>query len=42
MEGPIFLSLDYVLRLHERQIERFGGAEGIDDLELLESALAQP
>lgn len=34
MEGPIFLTLEHVLRLHDRQIKRFGGAEGIHDLEL--------
>jgi death-on-curing protein len=40
--GPIFLSLDQALRLHARQIERFGGSDGIRDIELIESAIAQP
>jgi death-on-curing protein len=31
-----------VLKIHERQIERFGGTPGIRDEGLLESALAQP
>ncbi|HXE52096.1 MAG TPA: Fic family protein [Tepidisphaeraceae bacterium] len=42
MEEPIFLTLDHVLRLHERQIERFGGSGGVRDVELIESAIAQP
>jgi death-on-curing protein len=39
---PIFLTLSQVLRLHKRQIERFGGADGIRDVGLIESAIAQP
>jgi death-on-curing protein len=42
MEGPIFLSLNHVLRLHARQIERYRGSEGIRDTNLIESAIAQP
>jgi death on curing protein len=42
MDGLIFLTLDHVLRLHARQIERFGGSDGIRDIELIESAIAQP
>jgi death-on-curing protein len=42
MAGPIFLTLDHVLRLHARQIERFGGSDGVRDIELIESAIAQP
>ncbi len=37
-----FLSLDEVLALHERLIDRFGGASGIRDRGLLESALYRP
>jgi death on curing protein len=37
-----FLSLDEVLAIHERLIERFGGAPGVRDLGLLESALFRP
>lgn len=37
-----FLSLDEVLVIHERLIERFGGAPGIRDLGLLESTLFRP
>ena len=37
-----FLSLDEVLVIHEKSIERFGGASGIRDHGLLESALFRP
>ena len=37
-----FLSLDEVLAIHERVIEKFGGAPGIRDRGLLESALYRP
>ena len=37
-----FLSLDEVLAIHERMIEAFGGAPGIRDRGLLESALYRP
>jgi death-on-curing protein len=40
--NPEFLELDDVLDIHARQMDRFGGAAGIRDLALLESALAQP
>ena len=42
MNDPRFLSLDEVLRLHTYQIENFGGAEGILEIGLLESAIAMP
>jgi len=37
-----FLTLDDLLDLHALQIEKYGGAEGVRDLGLLESAIAQP
>ena len=37
-----FLSLDEVLAIHERLIERFGGDFGVRDRGLLESALFRP
>lgn len=37
-----FLSLDEVLTLHERLIDAFGGAAGVRDRGLLESALYRP
>jgi death-on-curing protein len=40
--GPDFLTLDEVLALHADQIERYGGARGVRDLALLESAVAAP
>lgn len=42
MTAPRWLSRRLVLYLHERQIVRFGGAAGIRDDGLLESALARP
>ena len=41
-ESVDFLSLDEVIAIHERLIERFGGPPGIRDLGLLESALFRP
>ncbi len=37
-----FLTLDDVLWIHDRQIQKFGGTSGLRDQGLLESALAQP
>ncbi len=42
IESVKFLSLDEVLAIHERLIDRFGGARGIRDYGLLESALYRP
>lgn len=42
MDKPEFLSLGDVLTIHKDQIDRYGGAHGIRDQGLLESALAQP
>ncbi len=42
MPTPDFLNKSAVLRIHARQIEKFGGTPGIRDEGLLESALAQP
>jgi death-on-curing protein len=39
---PLFLTLEEVLEIHDDQIERYGGREGIRDIELLRSALAMP
>lgn len=39
---PLFLSLDEVLEIHERQIERYGGSSGIRDSAAIESAIAMP
>ncbi|MBD2210827.1 type II toxin-antitoxin system death-on-curing family toxin [Nostoc linckia FACHB-104] len=42
MQTPRFLSNSQVIKIHERQIEIFGGTTGIRDEGLLDSALAQP
>jgi death on curing protein len=39
---PDFLSLADILLVHEDQIDLYGGAPGVRDLGLLDSALAQP
>lgn len=39
---PRFLSLEELLGLHQRQIERYGGKAGLRDLGLLQSAAALP
>ena len=38
----VFPTIDEVMELHALSLERYGGAEGIRDRALLESALAQP
>lgn len=40
MSGPLFLTLAEVLEIHRDQLERYGGAAGFRDLDLLKSALA--
>lgn len=40
--NPVFLTLDEVLALHQDQVERYGGATGLRDLGLLQSALGTP
>jgi death-on-curing protein len=42
MDEPLFLTLDEVLRLHEYQVEHFGGDRDILNPGLLESAIYQP
>lgn len=42
MLTPEFVQKSDVLDIHERQIERYGGLDGIRDEGLLDSALAQP
>lgn len=37
-----YLTIEEVLRIHARLIEAFGGAEGVRDLGLVESALLRP
>jgi death-on-curing protein len=42
MTEPRWLDLDLVIDFHSEQLVLFGGAEGIRDLGLLESALRRP
>lgn len=42
MNEPDFLTIDDVLAVHARSMELFGGAAGIRDQGLLESAVAAP
>lgn len=39
---PFYLTLDETLRIHQRLLEAFGGAAGVRDLGLIESALLRP
>ena len=41
MTEPLWLELSDVLDIHTRQLATFGGAEGIRDQDLIESALAR-
>ena len=41
-EATEFLTVEEVLAIHARLIERFGGESGVRDLGLLESALYRP
>ena len=38
----VFLSTELVQRIHEDQIQRYGGSLGVRDIGLLESAVAMP
>jgi len=42
VSDPRFLTVEEVVTLHARQLARFGGGDGLRDLGLLESAVAQP
>ena len=39
---PVFLELAELIRIHRDQMERYGGAMGVRDLDLLKSAIAMP
>lgn len=39
---PIFLTFAEIIEIHNYQIEDFGGASGLRDMELLKSALGMP
>ena len=42
MNEPVWLDIDIVLDFHVEQLALFGGADGLRDRGLLESALARP
>lgn len=42
MSEPVWLDIDIVLDFHAEQLALFGGADGLRDRGLLESALARP
>ncbi len=42
MTEPIWLPVDLVLAIHERQSHRFGGPSGVRDFGMLESAVGRP
>lgn len=42
MKEPVWVRDDVVLAIHMRQLAEHGGADGIRDVALLESALARP
>lgn len=42
MSDPVWLPLELILGIHERQIAEHGGLPGVRDERLLDSALARP
>jgi death-on-curing protein len=42
MKAPVWVPLPLVLEIHEAQLRQHGGATGVRDMGLLESALARP
>ena len=42
MIPPTFLQRDQILRLHQSLIDQYGGTDGVRDMGLCESAIAQP
>lgn len=42
MGEPIWISLDLIMAIHERQLAEHGGGRGVRDQGMLESALARP
>jgi death on curing protein len=42
MKQPQFLRLDEVIEIHNDQIARYGGSQGIRDMSLLQSAVGMP
>lgn len=42
MSHPVWVPLQAILIIHDRQIARHGGASGLRDLQLLEAAVERP
>ena len=42
MDDPLWITRDLTLAIHSRQLAEHGGADGVRDAGLLESALARP
>jgi len=42
MDEPVWISLDLIMAIHERQLAEHGGGSGVRDEGLLESALSRP
>ena len=42
MTEPEFLTLAEIIEIHKNQIELYGGSHGVRDMNLLQSAVAQP
>lgn len=42
MKEPFFLTLAEIIEIHHNQIKLYGGSNGIRDIGLLQSAIAQP
>jgi len=42
MDDPIWISIELALAIHRRQLAEHGGADGVRDVNLLNSALARP
>jgi death-on-curing protein len=42
MDDPIWINIDLALAIHSRQLAEHGGADGVRDKGLLESALGRP
>ncbi len=42
MAKIVYLTLDEVLAIHHKEVEKFGGSHGVRDLNLLDSAIHRP
>jgi death-on-curing protein len=42
MDDPIWISVELAMAIHKRQLAEHGGADGVRDMGLLESALNRP